>query len=198
VAGAVYYFCEQDMPVAKRHSLETWARTEHGIEVEIIDGAALAEQLAQRSLYWIAERFLALPADLRPTRTASLQSEAEQLLARPSQIRLPAWPRGWDESNYNAYASDLNPQFLLLDRVLFGVPGTHGRFQACDLLGPGDELIHVRRATDSASFGHLFNQALISTQILAESAEARTALAESVKERGNGRSLDLTLGQEKL
>ncbi len=62
----VYVFCTADVAVATRHKLQNWARETHGISLEIIDGAAIAEFLAVRELFWLAERFLHLPAELLP------------------------------------------------------------------------------------------------------------------------------------
>ncbi len=69
--GAVYVFCEADLPVGRRHQLIAWAQREHGICLEVIDGTALAEQLVQEDLFWIAERFLAVPASMQPRSSCS-------------------------------------------------------------------------------------------------------------------------------
>jgi uncharacterized protein (TIGR04141 family) len=120
---------------------------------------------------------------------ADVQPEIERLLANPSPISLPDWDRRWGEVEYMAYVAGATQGFVLLDRFLIEIPSTHGRFEPCDLLGPNDELIHVARARNSASFGHLFNQALVSTEILLESADAREALIGAVEHRGRGRVL---------
>lgn len=62
----VYAFCTADVPTAKRHKLQEWARTDFDVELEILDGAAVSELLAQQEFFWIAERFLQLPAELMP------------------------------------------------------------------------------------------------------------------------------------
>lgn len=62
--AAVYAFCESDLPVGHRHELIAWARTAHGLELEIIDGNALAELLAEPNLFWIVEQYLYIPAEL--------------------------------------------------------------------------------------------------------------------------------------
>jgi hypothetical protein len=64
--SAVYAFCEADLAVAKRHELQRWAREGYGLRLEILDGRALSVQLASPELFWIAEKFLSLPASLRP------------------------------------------------------------------------------------------------------------------------------------
>ena len=57
----IFYFSGQHVPEGTQSKLEQWCRTEHGIELTIIDGLALSELLADEKLYWIAERFLPLP-----------------------------------------------------------------------------------------------------------------------------------------
>jgi hypothetical protein len=51
---AVYIFVEQDLPVAKRHELQDWARDTHKVHLEIFDGQALAEALGDPAIFWIA------------------------------------------------------------------------------------------------------------------------------------------------
>lgn len=54
--------------------VRAWQNTAHAIArrrpppvtVEIIDGSALAEWLAEPELYWIAQEYLHLPAELAP------------------------------------------------------------------------------------------------------------------------------------
>ena len=40
-------------------------------------------------------------------------------------------------------------------------PARHGPLEICDLLGPDNELIHVKRAEGSAPLSHLFSQATL-------------------------------------
>src|SRR5947209_1992753 len=44
----IYYFCEADLPVGRRHKLQQWAESTHQVMLEILDGQALAEQLTDR------------------------------------------------------------------------------------------------------------------------------------------------------
>jgi hypothetical protein len=63
---AVYAFCEADLPAGRQHQLEGWARAKYALRLAILDGRGLSAQLASSDLFWIAERFLALPAGLQP------------------------------------------------------------------------------------------------------------------------------------
>jgi ppGpp synthetase/RelA/SpoT-type nucleotidyltranferase len=119
------------------------------------------------------------------------ETHVSQLLRQHSPVALPDWPQHWTEAEYNAWVAHSDAGFLLLDKVLIKIPASEGRFEACDLLGPNDELIHVKRARTSAGLGHLCNQALISAEILLRFPDARQALAEVVRSCDTGRELPL-------
>lgn len=66
-ADRVYFFCEQDIPVAARHELCKRAHENYGVDLEIIDGQALSELLAAEDCMWIAERYLGIePSPRQP------------------------------------------------------------------------------------------------------------------------------------
>jgi uncharacterized protein (TIGR04141 family) len=86
-------------------------------------------------------------------------------------ISLPPWslPERRTEYDYNCYvAARSRGQYLCLDknRAVRDALGARSPLEICDLLGPGDELIHVKRAEGSAPLSHLFSQGLISAQSL--------------------------------
>ncbi|WP_335986953.1 hypothetical protein [Glycomyces sp. MUSA5-2] len=62
----VYFFTSEGLASGIRHEVQDEVRAEHGVELEIVDGAALSELLADPELYWIAEEYLHLPAELQP------------------------------------------------------------------------------------------------------------------------------------
>ncbi len=63
---AVYYFCEADVPVGKRHELQDFAKNQCQVRLEIFDGQAISEQLATNDLFWIATEYLSVSADMFP------------------------------------------------------------------------------------------------------------------------------------
>jgi uncharacterized protein (TIGR04141 family) len=86
-------------------------------------------------------------------------------------ISLPPWslPERRTEYDYNCYVEARSRgQYLCLDknRAVRDPLGARSPLEICDLLGPGDELIHVKRAEGSAPLSHLFSQGLISAQSL--------------------------------
>lgn len=121
-----------------------------------------------------------------------VRSYVRHLLAHPvSPTGLPDWQPGQDEQAYNLHAAAVRPgQYVCLDRQ--GVrTGLHRRngVEICDLLGPDDELIHVKRASSSSPLSHLFAQGLVSAQALYSTAEARKRFADLVRQQGQGRTI---------
>lgn len=58
----------------------------------------------------------------------------------------------------------------------------HG-FEACDLFGPGGELVHVKRADSTAPLNHLFAQGRVLADTLRLDSIARGKFLEMVRER---------------
>lgn len=61
----IVYFCQADLPIAKRLKLVNEAKAE-GVGLQIFDGNAIAELLAEPDIFWIAQEYLHLPAELVP------------------------------------------------------------------------------------------------------------------------------------
>jgi TPR repeat protein len=59
IAG-IYVFMSAALPVGRRQELEAEARDAHGTQLQILDGPALAEGLADPDLLWMAEQHLSL------------------------------------------------------------------------------------------------------------------------------------------
>ncbi|MER5454640.1 DUF6119 family protein [Micromonospora sp. NPDC002389] len=114
-----------------------------------------------------------------------LRDEIDQILARPSGVTLPAWPFGENEQTYNRRSAGTG--MVLLDRKLLRT-GQHPRgIEGCDLLGPDDELVHVKRADTSAPLSHLFAQGAVSVDALLYDEDARRALIEMVAQQSGRR-----------
>ena len=63
---AIHFFAVANITVAMRHKLRAWAKSTHHIELEIHDGNAISELLADREVFWIAVNFLSIPAEIFP------------------------------------------------------------------------------------------------------------------------------------
>ncbi|SCG53834.1 sporadically distributed protein, TIGR04141 family [Micromonospora echinaurantiaca] len=127
-----------------------------------------------------------------------LRAEIEQILAVPASIALPAWTADLtDEAEYNIHAAAVCG-LTLLDRRLLRTSQHHRGIEACDLLGPNDELIHVKRAKGSSALSHLFAQGEVSVDALRYEADARKALVEMVRQQPTARLIDADFRPRKV
>lgn len=129
----------------------------------------------------------------------AMRARVERLLGGIPSLDLPKWNLGNEERCYNEHVQDVRPGYICLDRdtVRAGLHREHG-FEACDLLGPGNELIHVKRARGSSPLSHLFSQALVSAQALATSPDARRIFTAKVRAHPKGRDLPTDFQPKKV
>lgn len=119
-------------------------------------------------------------------------------------IVLPPWSLSdhSTEYKYNCFVADRSiGEYLCLDKnVSVRNPmGARSPLEICDLLGPGNELIHVKRAAGSAPLSHLFSQGLVSAQsLVAGPPSVRERFVETVKGLPHGRGLDLDFRPRKV
>lgn len=135
------------------------ARADKWLEANVSDGA--------RRFFLMDGDWFEIGADyVRASRAA-----ITRLFPATPAISLPAWSltARRTEYDYNCYvAAWSRGQYLCLDRnkVVRDPLGARSSLEICDLLGPGNELIHVKRAKGSEPLSHLFSQGLISAQSL--------------------------------
>jgi|GEM_PF-2439206 len=119
-----------------------------------------------------------------------LRKEISQILHKSSTITLPPWtPNIPDEDAYNRSAAAHDPSLVLLDKKLLRIAQHRRGIEACDLLGPNNELIHVKRASGSSPLSHLFAQGTTSADALRYEPDARKSLAQLVRKQPNGRRI---------
>ncbi|WP_200210380.1 DUF6119 family protein [Micromonospora coerulea] len=119
-----------------------------------------------------------------------LRQEIAQILDRPSEIVLPPWTSDLpDEDAYNRTAAKRDQQLVLLDKKLLRTAQHPRGIEACDLLGPDGELIHVKRASSSSPLSHLFAQGITSAEALRYDEEARARFLELVCRQPNAPDL---------
>lgn len=118
-----------------------------------------------------------------------------RLFPATSSVALPPWSLAANrtEFDYNSYvAARSGGRMLCLDknRRVRDPLGVRSPLEICDLLGPDNELIHVKRAGGSAPLSHLFSQGLVSAQsLLYGPAVVREQFAVEVARLGRGRVL---------
>ncbi|SDM99690.1 sporadically distributed protein, TIGR04141 family [Lentzea albidocapillata subsp. violacea] len=112
---------------------------------------------------------------------AHVDSVVRKAFASPPPWKLPAWnlaPPNDEgkihEGAYNAYVAEKNSgRFICLDKKLVTTRAHPRGFEACDLLGPGDALVHVKKTssnTGSSPLSHLFAQGLVAAESFTDAA----------------------------
>jgi uncharacterized protein (TIGR04141 family) len=107
---------------------------------------------------------------------AHVDSVVRKAFANPPPWQLPAWntapPNKKDgkihEGDYNAHVGRTDAdRFLCMDKKLVTTRAHPRGFEACDLLGPNDALVHVKKTstnTGSSPLSHLFAQGLVAAE----------------------------------
>ena len=62
----VAYFCEPDIPIAKRHVLQSFCTVTYGATLDIFDGNTIADMLADTDARGVAFEHLEIPSELWP------------------------------------------------------------------------------------------------------------------------------------
>jgi uncharacterized protein (TIGR04141 family) len=121
----------------------------------------------------------------------SARDEIADLFGGTPSLDLPPWdlsvhPR---EENYNLSVPILRDGYVCLDQKFAANPLGKSRLEVCDLLGPDNELIHVKRASGSQPLSHVCSQVLVGTQSLLRSPDVRRDFVALVKQHGRGRTV---------
>ena len=126
-----------------------------------------------------------------------------RLFPTAPSLDLPPWylPKGRTEYDYNSDVAIRRKGYLCLDRnaSVRDPLGARSSLEICDLLGPGNELIHVKRAKGSAPLSHLFSQGLISAQsLVAGPPSVRERFIATVAALPGGRTLPADFKPQKV
>ena len=161
---------------------------------EQLDACSAANWL-EVSAWLGARRFFLLDGtwyEIDATYARAARDEIADLFGSSPSLNLPPWdlsrcPR---EKDYNLAVPVLRDGYVCLDQEFATNPlGRSSRLEVCDLLGPHDELIHVKRASDSKPLSHVFSQALVSAQSVMHSPDVRKEFASLVERKGLGRRI---------
>lgn len=140
------------------------------------------------ALHWLAAeivepgaRYVLIDGDwyqLGEHYVAYVERVVTEAFANRPEWTLPAWeaaPRNKDgrvvEAAYNLHVAARDNRFLCLDRSLLTTRAHPRGFEACDLLGPDNVLVHVEKVsgrTGSSVLSHLFAQGLVSAESLTD------------------------------
>jgi uncharacterized protein (TIGR04141 family) len=126
-----------------------------------------------------------------------LYDEIEEILNRPSSVALPPWTTSMtSEDAYNKRAAKHG--FVLLDKRLLKTRQHPYGIEGCDLLGPDNELIHIKRADRSSPLSHLFQQGEVAVDALRHERDARVALARIVRAGDPSRTFTASFKPKKV
>jgi uncharacterized protein (TIGR04141 family) len=128
----------------------------------------------------------------------SITRQVGDLISAAPSLDLPAWDPDQDERRFNQHVEDVRAGYINFDRDLVRAGLQVNGFEACDLLGPDNELIHIKRARGSAPLSHLFSQGLVSMQTLANSDDARADFVTKVRKHPKGRTLPADFVPKKI
>jgi uncharacterized protein (TIGR04141 family) len=130
----------------------------------------------------------------------SAQDEIAGLFGGTPSLDLPPWDlsRHPREEDYNLSVPVLRDGYVCLDQRFARNPLGKSHLEICDLLGPGDELIHVKRASGSKPLSHVCAQALVGAQSLLRSPGVRKDFAALVERYGRGRTVPVGFRPSKV
>ncbi|GDY33956.1 TIGR04141 family sporadically distributed protein [Gandjariella thermophila] len=113
---------------------------------------------------------------------SQIRDQVTDLLKRRADLRFPLWtPTGKpDDEHRFCLKAAMEPGYLCLDQNFATTP-LHPRLELCDLVGPQNELIHVKWLTRATAASHLYTQALASATSLRDEPEARAELDKKVR-----------------
>lgn len=84
-----------------------------------------------------------------------------------------------DEGTYNARASEPE-HHLLLDKKTVVIPGRTSPVEVCDILTQDRQLVHVKRKFSSSTLSHLFDQGVVSAELLVDNDVFRARVRERI------------------
>jgi uncharacterized protein (TIGR04141 family) len=112
----------------------------------------------------------------------SIRQQVGTLLQTSTGLSLIDWTADLkDEKEYNREAAKHG--YVCLDRARITTDLHPHGFESCDLFGPSNELVHVKRAKSTAPLNHLFAQGRISAHALHWDSAARSKLLSKVREQ---------------
>jgi uncharacterized protein (TIGR04141 family) len=123
-----------------------------------------------------------------------------EAFSRAPSWTLPAWRDAepdeqgrYVEGNYNLHVAK-DPRFLCLDKKLVTSRAHPHGIEACDLLGPNNELVHVKKfssKTGSSVLSHLFAQGLVAIETFLGNSTTWDEFCEKVADQAPDRAANL-------
>lgn len=118
----------------------------------------------------------------------SIEEELTQLFSRSASITMPPWPEhlnGKDaEGRYNIEVAKQDGYTLFDKKTIVTKKFKGGGLEICDVLGPQNQLIHVKQSKDkTAPLNHLFSQGTVAVEVLRNDAQIRDKFLKALAAR---------------
>jgi uncharacterized protein (TIGR04141 family) len=119
-----------------------------------------------------------------------IRGQVAELLSHRADLEFPTWVPSGQPDDENRYCQRVaeRPGYLCLDRSFASTP-FHRTFELCDLVGPDDQLVHVKWLGRATAASHLYVQASTAAWSLRNEPEALRQLQEKVQDAEPGRTL---------
>ena len=120
-----------------------------------------------------------------------LVKDVDRYVKKIEKCTIPFPENIWGkEEDYNKETAKILPDTLLQDQCFIYLQGTHGKVEPCDLLTKPNQIIHVKRKTNSATLSHLYAQAQVSANLLRADSKFKTEWRKNIK-KTNASFLDV-------
>lgn len=113
-----------------------------------------------------------------------IHDQVAELLTHRSTLEFPLWVPTGEQDDEHRYCELVARQkgYLCLDQDFANTP-FNSRLELCDIVGPGDELVHVKWMARATAASHLYTQAQAAADSLREEPEALEQLRGKVRSR---------------
>jgi uncharacterized protein (TIGR04141 family) len=93
-----------------------------------------------------------------------VREQVAELVANKSDLEFPLWTPTGKQEDEHLYCEQVARQegYLCLDKSFARTP-MHPRFELADVIGPRDEVVHIKWLARATAASHLFTQARVST-----------------------------------
>jgi len=97
------------------------------------------------------------------------------------------------ENSYSLSFRNNHPSdYVIMDAQNLTYGGGHSKIELCDLLSKEKQLIHIKPYSGSSTLSHLFNQALVSADLMLSDPQFRELANEKILEVSNDNSFAIT------
>lgn len=98
---------------------------------------------------------------------------------------------------FPSYAGNHKDEYVLMDKHNITYGGGQSKVEVCDILGKKDTFIHVKPYSGSSTLSHLFNQGLVSADLILADTEFKKLVNETISDITDNKDFNVR-GDDKL